>query len=534
MKKIFCLLSFLFLTVSVSAQQQRFCGTQFYYEQRQESNSVVTLSREDIKKKLADFKAGKKNSTASTALSIIPVVVHVIYNTPEQDISDEQIISQIDALNEDFSATNANIPQIPGVWKSLIANLNIQFAFARRDENGNETTGITRTFTNNNPFSIGDQMKYDSTGGHSAWKTSDYFNIWVCNILSGSSIVLGFATYPLGDTLIDGVVINYKSFGRTGLNLLSQYNLGRTLTHEIGHWLDLNHIWADDGGGCTNDDGITDTPLQADASYGCPVFPHVSCNNGPGGDMFINYMDYTDDRCMMLFTQGQSDHMNNVLTVVRNTITQNSNAIPLTIPNTDAAIEINSPIGQICKSRISPVIAIKNKGQNPINELKFEWFVDDGSPVLESWSGNLSPGDSAFISVDDKKVGAGLHVFFARMVSVNNDSLDDYTLNNFNSRGFLMSAEAYGCPVYPETPQIKIYPVPSADIITIETNYKEAQKATLSIFNAIGKRVYAAEYENSTGEVLHANISGLAEGIYFVQVKTFDKSVTKKFIVQHE
>ena len=145
-------------------------------------------------------------------------------------------------------------------------------------------------------------MKFTSQGGYDVWDSKRYLNIWVCNI-SGST--LGFAQFPGGPELTDGVVVDYKYFGSLG-TATYPYHLGRTLTHEVGHWLNLRHIWGDSY--CGND-FVDDTPTQASSNSGCPTFPSLSCDNGPNGDMFMNYMDYCHDDCLVMFTSGQKNRM---------------------------------------------------------------------------------------------------------------------------------------------------------------------------------------------------------------------------------
>jgi hypothetical protein len=233
----------------------------------------------------------------------IPMVVHVLYNANEENISDAQILSQVDELNKDYSKLNDNFESVvPDAFKAVAASCNIQFCLASTDPNGAPTTGITRTFTNTTQFQQDDAVKHSATGGHDNWDPTRYLNIWVCNLGGG---LLGYATFPAdlqADPSNDGVVILYKAFGNTGV-LFPPYDLGRTATHEIGHWLNLRHIWGDANCG---DDFVEDTPTQQDANNGCPTFPHVTCNNGANGDMFMNFMDYTDDACMALFTNGQN------------------------------------------------------------------------------------------------------------------------------------------------------------------------------------------------------------------------------------
>ncbi|MCL4109532.1 UNVERIFIED_CONTAM: hypothetical protein GTU68_038927 [Idotea baltica] len=236
-----------------------------------------------------------RNSTVS-GLITIPVVVHVVYNTEEENISDAQIQSQLDVLNEDFRRLNSDADNL---W-SQASDTEIEFCLATRDQYGDATCGITRTYSDSTKFYSKFSMKSSLTGGVEPWPYQDYLNLWVCDI----SGLLGFARFPgyADPELYDGVVTDYLSFGRIG-NLKTDFALGRTTTHEIGHWLNLRHIWGD--GDCFYDDFVSDTPVSNDHNYGCDI-GHISCGSV---DMVQNYMDYSDDVCMNLFTMGQKNRM---------------------------------------------------------------------------------------------------------------------------------------------------------------------------------------------------------------------------------
>jgi hypothetical protein len=273
-------------------------------------------------------------AVARTGVVTIPVVFHVVHNPaqPSQNISDAQIQSQIDVLNEDFRAKNADVVKVPAVWKSLVADARIEFVLASTDPDGNPTTGITRTPTTATSFhTFNDDVKSSATGGANAWPSEDYLNLWVCDDLRDElgRAILGYAQFPGGPPSTDGVAIIHSCIGTTG-TAQAPFDLGRTATHEIGHWLDLRHIWGDDGGSCTGSDQVADTPNQADKNFGKPAFPHITCNNGPDGDMFMNYMDYTDDAAMFLFTQGQSTRMDACLEGPRASFLVASPAAPVT------------------------------------------------------------------------------------------------------------------------------------------------------------------------------------------------------------
>jgi hypothetical protein len=264
--------------------------------------------------------ANNLRAGARTGVTVIPVVVHVVFNTATQNISDAQINSQISILNQDYRKTNADVSSTPAVFQPLCGDARIEFHLASADPNGNPASGITRTHTNKTSFADDDQMKSAATGGHDAWPTDRYLNIWtVPRLTSPQGDLLGYAQFPGGPAATDGVVILHSAFGNTG-TAAAPFNLGRSATHEIGHWLNLRHIWGDDGGGCNGDDFVADTPNCADHNFGKPAFPHVTCSNGPNGDLFMNYMDYTDDDSMFMFTNGQIIRMQACLDTDRSTI----------------------------------------------------------------------------------------------------------------------------------------------------------------------------------------------------------------------
>lgn len=192
---------------------------------------------------------------------------------------------------------------------------NIRFALATKDPKGKTTTDIVRTATTRNSFGADDSVKTRSEGGTPGWPAGRYLNLWVCNLGGG---LLGYAQFPGGPAKTDGVVIVHSAFGTSG-TASAPFDLGRTATHEIGHWLNLRHIWGDEND-CSGTDHVSDTPNAQLPNYGSPTFPHLSCDNGPNGDMFMNYMDYVDDAAMFMFTPGQITRMNATLAGPRSKI----------------------------------------------------------------------------------------------------------------------------------------------------------------------------------------------------------------------
>jgi hypothetical protein len=244
----------------------------------------------------------------------IPVVIHVLWHAEEDNLPEAQLLSQIEVLNEDFRARNADRAAIPAPFRREAGDALVEFALARRDPQGRPTAGITRTRTPQDSYpydgSAAATARLDElikTGEHGvrAWPSAHYLNLWVCPLGGG---LLGYAQFPGGAPETDGVVVRSSAFGRVGA-LVGDYALGRTCTHEVGHWLDLLHIWGDDGKGCGGSDAVADTPNQGGPNVGKPAFPHPSCGNGPDGDMFMDFMDYVDDAAMCMFTRGQVERM---------------------------------------------------------------------------------------------------------------------------------------------------------------------------------------------------------------------------------
>jgi hypothetical protein len=242
----------------------------------------------------AQRRSANFHSNLSGIISI-PVVVHVLYNNSVQNVSDAAIQAQIDLLNQDYGGINPDRNKMPADFLSSASATNIQFCLAKRDPFGKPATGIVRKYTAVTAFIDNDKMKSSSAGGDDPWDPSKYLNLWICNMANG---ILGYAQFPGGPVNTDGVVILYSSLpGGTS----APYNLGRTATHEIGHWLNLRHIWGDAHCG---DDLVEDTPQQESPNFGCPSYPHRTCSNN--GDMSMNFMDYSDDACMYVFTAGQA------------------------------------------------------------------------------------------------------------------------------------------------------------------------------------------------------------------------------------
>ena len=221
-----------------------------------------------------------------TGVINIPVYVHVIYSNSTENISSTQINSQINVLNDDFRAANNDINQVPSEFAGVVADSEINFTLAGTFRHSNSRTS----------WGTNDAMK----AAYPPVTPSTHLNIWVCNIGGG---ILGYAQFPGGNSSTDGVVISPQYFGNTGY-VSAPYDEGRTATHEVGHYLNLRHIWGD--GRCNRDDFVADTPTSDAPNYGCPSYPTVNCRSN---DMTMNYMDYVEDDCMYMFSEGQKSRM---------------------------------------------------------------------------------------------------------------------------------------------------------------------------------------------------------------------------------
>jgi hypothetical protein len=292
--------------------KRRLCGTMQVHYRLLERFPEIATRLADLEHYSADRRA---MAHAKAGPVVIQVVVHVVYKADAENISDAQVKSQISALNRDYRARNKDKKKVPTVWAGLVTDAGIQFALATKDPHGKPTNGITRTKTNTESFSDDDRVKFTKQGGVNAWPSDKYLNLWVCTLGGG---LLGYAQFPNGPVDTDGVVILNTAFGTKG-TARKPFNLGRTATHEVGHWLNLRHIWGDTTD-CSGGDSVDDTPNAATPNYGKPAFPHITCKNGPNGDMFMNYMDYVDDGAMVMFTTQQVARMHAALTGARGSI----------------------------------------------------------------------------------------------------------------------------------------------------------------------------------------------------------------------
>ena len=315
MSKKITLLCFVFCFKLTLKAQER-CGTPTYFSGFANATAMAVEEARIQSQILLN-----RNALQTRTVIRIPVVVHIIYLRDEENISDENVYSQIAALNRDYRHKNADSTKTPDDWKNIAADIGFEFCLATKDPAGNPTTGITRTKTNRLFIGGGfDGFKHYSTGGIDGWNPQKYLNIWVGNI---GTDLFGYAYYPtqlLSTPANDGVVVNYKSFGIASENF-STTNFGRTVVHEIGHWFNLIHTFGNGDGAYCSTDFVDDTPPEHVAAYKCSTFPKFDdCTFIGNGTMFMNYMDYGNDSCINLFTKGQKERMLAALSLYRSAI----------------------------------------------------------------------------------------------------------------------------------------------------------------------------------------------------------------------
>ncbi|MCC9135733.1 M43 family zinc metalloprotease [Pontibacter silvestris] len=494
----FLLISFVGLGQSPTNTQplqggSRSCGTEAYMEQLKQQNPDFEQLQEKIKAtvQLSLKQQGQKQHLRQlTEVVTIPVVFHVVYNTSSENISDEQILSQLQILNNDFRRLNADTVNTPSYFQPYAADTRVEFCLAAIDPNGDPTTGITRTQTSKTSFSyIKDEVKSDSEGGVDNWDPTQYLNVWICNI---SNNILGYATFPGAPANTDGVVIHYNAVGSPPANRYEwSYNLGRTATHEIGHWLGLNHIWGA-GSTCNDSDEIEDTPNQLEESVDCPEGIVVSCDNEPYGNMYQNFMDYTNDACMNMFTQGQAAYINAVVNSSRNSVI---NSLACSgILRADFSTAVASDTLTIAGSTV--VFADSSEGARPTAWL---WEFEGGIPATST--------------EQNPKVTYPHPGEYNVKLTISNERMSSTELK-----------EAY---VQVTVKDLVIYPNPASDYITIEQPAR-IYVHHVQLVNSVGKVVLDAEVQD---RVLQMDVHHLAAGIYFLRLTSTNGTSVKKVSV---
>lgn len=282
---------------NLNTASRRICASQEVLQDQLKADPALVIKLNEIEAFTAKHSSKNFTGRLVNGKIEIPVVVNVLYRTTAQNISLTQIQSQIDILNKDFNALNSDYNNVPALFSGVKANIGITFVLDQ----------VIRKSTTKTSWGTKDAMKKTAQGGLAPTSPTTKLNIWVCNIGGG---ILGYAQFPGGSSATDGVVIDPRYFGLSGA-ANAPFNLGRTATHEVGHWMNLRHIWGD---ATCGSDLVADTPTHNEENYGVPVYPHYSTCSGNPVEMTMNYMDYVDDNAMYMFTLGQKNRISAIFT----------------------------------------------------------------------------------------------------------------------------------------------------------------------------------------------------------------------------
>ena len=390
MKRVFpqitlVIFSLLFFMPLLLAQQPERC----FFDQKM----AEAMAKDPDYAKLFDQDGnpiGLKNLPEQSMPGIITIPVHVIIIHPPgqpigtgDNLTMARIESQIAVLNEDFRRLNSDSVNTPAEFPTTDSE--IEFCLAAFDPNGNPTDGVTRYPTTLNIADDEFQIKQATT-----WDRNNYLNMWVG---SGTGL-LGWAYLPspngLPNAILDGIVVETGAFGGPGYATLAPYDLGRTATHEIGHYLGLRHMWGN--GGCSSDDNLSDTPRSSSPYFGCPAHPQTSCNTH---DMFMNYMDYVNDDCMNAFTPDQGDYMNLILNTSRSSLLNAANTNCLLLQGLSLTLIQTQDL--LCNGDFSGVIEVEAAGGLP----PYTYEIDGTNPQSSGLFTGVSAGLHIISVTDD-------------------------------------------------------------------------------------------------------------------------------------
>ena len=467
MKKILLTLSTAFcfsLAVFAQTPPQRNCGTLLHHEYLKQTRPNYEAELNQYNQMIDQYIADRAISKTAVVTVTIPVVVHVVYQNATENISDAQAASQVQVLNDDFAKLNADAIKVTQPTFSTVASgAQIRFCLAQRDPLGNATTGVVHYSTTVSTFGTNDNVKNSATGGATAWDVTKYVNIWVCDL--GTSL-LGYGEFPTGSLSNTwGLVLNYRYTGSGG-TAQAPFNLGRTGTHEFGHCFNLFHIWGDDGTACSGSDQCADTPNQAGEHYGCFTAGSIqtdACSPSSPGVMWMNYMDYTDDACMYMFTAGQVARMEAVVnTAPWNVLASSNGCTPVSA--LDASISsIIAPVNgsSTCTNSVTPRVTLNNAGSTSITSATILYKMDALTTQTLNWTGTLASATSTVLTLNSYTgLSNGAHTFSATVLnpngtadanSSNNTLTSTYTVSSAPAGAALPFVERFDAVTFPPT-----------------------------------------------------------------------------------
>ncbi|WP_229206765.1 M43 family zinc metalloprotease [Dyadobacter crusticola] len=426
----------LFFTILVPAAAQERCGTMELLNQRFIAQPALKLmfdQREAVLKQIVNARIQSGKSMRTTSEVTIPVVFHVVLNRQSQ-VTDAQILAQLDTINKDYAGQNAGASQIPSHFRSLFGQSGIKFCLAQRTPDDLPSNGIVRYQTNRSTFDYTTNfVKHVESGGADAWDTDKYLNIWICDL---SNSTLGYATFP-NDGVKDeqGVVVDYGSLPG---GVTTGYNQGKTLTHELGHFFNLYHIWGDDNDSCSGSDEVDDTPNQSGSTNTCRTGILTDrCTPTSPGIMYQNYMDYTPDACLLMFTRQQVARMEAAFEAYRALLAQSNGCTPVNLKAKDASVQsITQPDQRICTNTFTPRIILENRGTETLTSVTVHAVIDNGTTQTYRWTGSLATFAETTVTLPALTTAEGNHVLTI-YTSDPNGAQDENTSNDALSLDFI-------------------------------------------------------------------------------------------------
>jgi len=427
---------FLLLTIPFFTNAQDRCGTMELLDKRFKENPALQLrfnAREIQFQEMVKQRIASRKSSKTGELVTVPVVFHIVMNN-QSAVTDAQIIAQLDTINKDYAGLNAGASRIPSYFKSLFGQSGIQFVLSKRTPNDEPTTGIVRYNTTQSSFDYTNNfVKHPAMGGADSWDTDSYLNIWVCALANNT---LGYATFP-NDGAEDeqGVVIAYTSLpggSATG------FNAGKTLTHEIGHYFNLLHIWGDDNGSCNGSDGVSDTPNQGNSNNSCRTGVVTdNCSPTSPGIMYQNFMDYTPDNCLLMFTAQQVSRMETAYSNYRSLLSSSKGGIALDLKKKDASVkQITQPEQRLCSNTFTPVALLRNRGSETLTSLTINVSIDDQPATSYQWTGSLESYGEVSVTLPSMTATEGDHVLTITSLLPNGGE-DEDTSNDTETFNFI-------------------------------------------------------------------------------------------------